>query len=290
MHPIALDPDDLPPDDDKARAALARYRLAVADDAGEPDVAAAYALLDAEFGAKGELESMDALRAYFARAAGPDEGYKLVVARDRDDGAIAAIRDCHVSVDRRSGLAVAYLAHVLVLPPHRRSGLAALLRAAPVAFGRRALRAAGLDPAAADLLLAAEMERPVAGAADTVARLVAYGRAGFAAIDPGCLPYAQPDYRPHRVIDADRLRPIPLLAVVRWVGHEDARALPKRLAAAFVEHVYAALSAHCRAADLAVPRAATLAKLATSPEPVPLLELPKAPDDVERIAALGSTV
>ena len=97
-----------------------------------------------------------------------------------------------------------------------------------------------------DLVLAAEMEPFDPEAEDTRVRLLVYGRAGFKIVDLRALPYCQPDYREHALIDADRVRPVPLLAVVRWVGHETARAIPRHLAAAFVEHLYRIVGAHCQ--------------------------------------------
>jgi hypothetical protein len=284
---------DIPPEDTKARAALPRFRLSRIMAEGDPDFEPAYELLDGEFGAKGELERRDAIVGYFARTKDL-VGYHLVVARD-EAGQLAAVRDCHVSVDAQARIVVVFLSHVLVLPPYRRSGLGGLLRHLPVALGRRA--AAALPPGPPpDVLLAAEMEpiamvtSPEGGLApspDTLARLVAYGGAGYRIIDPSVLPYCQADYRDHGAIDADRPRPVPLLAVVRWIGHEDAREIPQRLAAAFVEHLYRIILSHCREKDLALPRAHTLGRLAAHEGSVALLDPPKNAHDHERLAPLA---
>lgn len=237
-------------------------------DVDDPAFDEAYALLDAEFGAKGELERRDAYEAYLARAT-ETLGHRIVVARDRD-GTIAAVRDCNVTA--KDGVVVVFLSHVLVLPPHRRTGLGSVMRHVPVALGRRA--------GGSELLMAAEMEPVKAGDPDTVVRLLAYGRAGYRAIDPASLPYLQPDYRAHDLIDRDGLRPVPLLPVVRWVGHETETSLPKRLARAYVEHLYAIVGVHCREQDLARPRAFTLGVLDRAPgDHVALLPLPTTPDD-----------
>src|SRR5262249_21305267 len=152
--------------------------------------------------------------------------------------------------------------HTFVVPAHRRSGLGALLRAAPVTLGKRALADADHTPAASDLVLAAEMEPVRSGALDTVTRLVVYGRAGFSVLPPRVLPYCQPDFRDLAALRAAdpsvEARPLPLLAVVRWIGHEGATALPARLAAAFVRHLYAVFATHCDERDLARPRAHAL--------------------------------
>ncbi len=280
---------ELPQGDAKARAAWDRYALSLVASPEDPSFEAAYTVLHDEFAAKGELETRPALLAYFA-SAGPTTGYKLVVARD-EAGELAAVRDCHVSVDRDARVVVVFLSHAVVLPAHRRTGLASLLREVPASLGRRAvseLREQGVSDV--DLVLAAEME-PVAESEETRVRLLVYGRAGFKIIDPRVLPYCQPDYREHALIDADRLRPVPLLAVVRWVGHETARALPRHLAAAFVEHLYRVVSAHCREADLAPPRAHTLDTLAAFSGPlVPLLEPPSSLHDEPALAPLLHTV
>jgi GNAT superfamily N-acetyltransferase len=275
--------DDLPPGDIKAREALGRFSMSLAS-AHTADFDQAYALLDAEFGAKGELERKEVLAGYLSRDKGP-RGYKLVVARD-SDGQIAAVRDCHVSMDQEARIVVVYLSHVLVLPPYRRSGLGSLLREVPAALGRRAIAEAGLRPPV-DLLLAAEMEPVAEGATDTITRLLAYGRARFKIVDPRCLPYCQPDYRAHALIDADRARALPLLAVVRWVGHESADEIPHRLAVAFVEHLYRIFAAHCREQDLRRPRAHALDTLAAQGEAIPLLAPPRVPEDREAVLPLA---
>ena len=82
--------------------------------------------------------------------------YHLLVARDAD-GTFAGVRDCHVTVDPEHRIAIAYLAHTLVLDGFRRSGLAALLRAAPVTLARALVALAG-EPSSTEILLAAEME------------------------------------------------------------------------------------------------------------------------------------
>lgn len=273
---FVLGADDV--EDDKARGALERYRLEEVDDGALFD--AAYGALDAEFGARGELERREVVEAWLS--APSPRAYHLLVARDRD-GAVVAVRDCHVCVDPRANAVVVYLAHVLVLPEHRRGGLASLMRAAPLALGRRA-GSALREP---DLLLAAEMEPAVPTEEPTLVRLVAYGKAGFSAIDPVCLPYCQPDFRDlDRLCAGEQARPLPLLPVVRWVGHEQARAIPARLAQAYVDDLYAVFATHCRARDLDVLREHALGVLAAAPDPVPLLALPRSKDDAARIGPL----
>jgi GNAT superfamily N-acetyltransferase len=278
-----LTADDLAPGDAKGQGALGRFTMSLVTADGS-DFEQAYALLDGEFGAKGELERRETLLGYLSRETAT-YGYRLVLARDAE-GKVAAVRDCHISIDPGAHTVVVYLSHVLVLPPYRRSGLGSLMREVPAALARRAMAGAKLEPPV-DLLLAAEMEPVAEGAVDTVTRLVAYGRAGFKVIDPSYLPYCQADYREHARIDADRPRPLPLLPVVRWVGHETAREIPRSLAAAYVEHLYRIIGVHCREQDLALPRAHAMDTLARHPGPVPLLPPPRAMDDRDALAPLA---
>jgi hypothetical protein len=274
---------DLPPDAARAREAIGRYRVERVTTAASEAFAEAYRLLHVEFGDKGELEREDVVRGWVGGSASePPTGalerdYHLLIARD-PTGRIAAVRDCHVSLDATARICVVYLAHVLVLPEHRRTGLAHLLREAPRVLGRRACST--LEDS--ELLLAAEMEPVPSNGTEEIVRLVAYGRAGFRVVDPARLPYAQPDFRPHAEIDADRPRPIPMLAVVARDGHPDDDALPRALAAAYVEHLYGVFATHCRAADLVAPRAHALSALGDAPS-VPLLPLPRDTSNIDRL-------
>src|SRR5262249_39741076 len=137
----ALDPADLAPGDAKAREALSRFRLAPVTSATESIFDEAYAVLDAEFGVRGELERRSVVAGWLTRGAAQLEmhgptgetrplswRYHLLVARDASSGAIAGVRDCHVTVEVARGTGVVYLAHTIVLPAYRRGGLASLFR------------------------------------------------------------------------------------------------------------------------------------------------------------------
>jgi hypothetical protein len=87
----------------------------------------------------------------------------------------------------RTGVAVVYLAHALVLPPYRRTGLGALFRRVPIEIGQAAIGEAGLAASRVDLLLAAEMEPASLDDEASIVRLRAYGQDGFAAIAPAAL-------------------------------------------------------------------------------------------------------
>jgi GNAT superfamily N-acetyltransferase len=217
----------------------------------------AYGALAAEFGPRGELERREVIARWLDAAS----SYHLLIARD-ESGNLAAVRDCHVLLDAASRVVVVYLAHVLVLPPYRRTGLGALLRGAPIALARKALHRAGLDAAAVDILIAAEMEHPDPNDRASVVRLVVYGKEGFAAIDPAELPYFQPDFRDLSTLpQGTPPSPLPLLAVVRWLGHEGSPTIPARLGRAFVKQLYTAFATHVPREHLAALEAETLGVL-----------------------------
>jgi GNAT superfamily N-acetyltransferase len=287
-----LDPADIYGDEpgQKVRTALERFRLESIREAEGPGFEEVYGVLHAEFAARGELER----RAVIAsRLRGPAEvrepplfvRYHLVAARD-GDGALAGVRDLCVSVDRRSGRCVVYLAHTLVLPRFRRTGLGALLRAVPATLARREVADLGFDPESVDILLAGEMEPADPRARETVIRLLAYGHAGFVVIPPALLPYCQPDFR-DLAATGEEPRPIPLLAVVRWLGHETRRTLPMELAEAYVRQLYAIYSIHSRPEDLEEALEHSLKTLRSSGlEKVPLMRLPAGPEELRRVRPL----
>jgi hypothetical protein len=284
-----LDPSDV--DDGKGRAAVEAFSLERASSSQDPVFPEAFGLLDREFAPRGEIERREVVVDWLDRS---DKRlgslfwhYHLLLAR-APDGSAAGARDCHVTVDAERRECVIYLAHTLVLEPHRRSGLASMLRAAPLTLARHELRRAGVDPNEADVLLAAEMEPADHGADDTLVRLVAYGRSGFLAVPPPLLPYCQPDFRDVATLASLGVaaRPLPLLAIVRRPGHPEAT-LPARLAAAYVRHLNAVFATHCREEDLARPLLHALAALeASGLAELPLLSLPRTLDDHERLAPL----
>jgi len=275
-----IDPADV--EDDKGRAALSRYALERVTSVGA-EFEAAYGALETEFASRGELERREVIAGWPSpdeqRAVdGLEHRYHLLAARS-PDGELAGARDCHTVVDRSQAICVVYLAHVWVAPEHRRQGLASLLRAAPITLGK--------GTGAAEVLLAAEMEPAVRDASDTLVRLVAYGRGGFRVVTPAALPYCQPDFRDPAAIDEPH--PLPLLAVVRRLGKDEAF-LPHRLASAYLRHLYAVFSTHCREEHLARPRAHALERLAAWQGDVPLLPLPASIDDEAALSPLWRDV
>lgn len=289
---IAPDLAELAPGEprDKAEAAAARFALEEAEGPGDPTFDRAYAALEAYFGPLGEIERRAVHERLAARPRYERPPYRMhyhmVLARD-EQGRVAGARDCTVALCEETRTCVVYLAHALVLPEYRRSGLAALLRLIPAQLGREAIREAGLSPGEVDLVLAVEQEPVDPAQLDSRVRLCAYGRSGFSAIDPAVLPYCQPDFRDLAALGVEAA-PIPLMAVVRWVGQERRTEMPARLCAAFVTHLYDGIhGSHCRAEDLEPARSFALETLAASGlAEVPLLPLPAHPDDAPALARL----
>jgi 4-aminobutyrate aminotransferase/(S)-3-amino-2-methylpropionate transaminase len=259
---------------DKAAAAAARFTLAPA--CTDAEFTLGHGVIDGAFGPTGEIEREETLRAWFAAGSLSDPDfpirahYHMLLARDTD-GALAGVRDCFVTVDPLARRAVVLLSHSFVVEDYRRTGLAALLRTAPVALARRALADVGAPDG--EVLLIAEMELIDPHARISVIRLVAYGKAGYGVIPPHVLPYAQPDFRdlyagPTPLAPA----PLPFVALVRQVGEELLPTVSVERVAAIVHHLQAVHRCHCRPADIAPIRDHALAGLAAwGAAPVPLL-------------------
>ncbi|WP_437484822.1 hypothetical protein WME75_45920 [Sorangium sp. So ce1014] len=298
---MIVDPRDVCPGEGPEKVARALARFSVDEARDDASFDEGYRALDAVFGPKGELERREVLSAWFAGqktdpAAPIVATYHMLLARgvDGGDGRLAGVRDCYVTLDRAARRCVVLLSHALVLPAFRRTGLAALLRAAPVALARRAIAAAGLGGAGGDgveVMLAAEMEAVDPDDRDTVVRLIAYGRAGFAIIPPAVLPYAQPDFRDIAALGVTPV-PLPLLAVVRQVGEEERDDIPRARAESFLRHYQTAHAAEVSPGELAPIRENALARLAAFPgERVPLIRIPRGPAEIAGLApALRSAV
>ncbi len=234
-----------------------------------------YGALAGEFGPRGELERREVvehwLEGRLSAEAPLRHVYRLLALRD-GGGALVGVRDVHLVTDPAARIVVAYLAHALVLPPFRRRGAGAMLRAAPIALARRAAHDAGLGDDAR-LLLAAEMEPPKDDDPASLTRLVAYGRDGFAAIAE--MPYFQPDFSDPRA-RSGAPRPLRLLPVVKEIpppvkqsAHgteqgardETPARLDAALARAFVVHLYGVFATHVAKGELAPLLARSLAAL-----------------------------
>jgi GNAT superfamily N-acetyltransferase len=255
----ALNPDDLAPGD---RAAAARdwsglrvQRVASADD---PGFALGYDRLWAEFGARGEMERRFVIAERIgwdpARAVGRARlAYELLLLWRGAE--LIAMRD-HTAVVRTDatgslapGPVVVHLSHALIEPAHRGSGLAAWLRALPLAAARRCATAAGCAPGTPTVLVA-EMEPLTPEHPERRPRLRSYERAGFLKVDPAAAPYAQPDFRPAELLAGATPAPVPLELVVRRVGREAERELSREELSAIVESIYAVYAVHVPAAAL----------------------------------------
>jgi GNAT superfamily N-acetyltransferase len=249
----ALRPDDLAPGDRGVASQdwsdVRVQRVAGADD---PGFALGYQQLWAEFGARGEMER----RAVIAERLAWDPARPVGRARLAYEllllwrGAeLAALRD-HTAVVRIDasgaplpGPLVVHLSHALIEPAHRGSGLAAWLRALPLAAARRCAAAARCTPGT-PIVLVAEMEPLTPEHPERRPRLRSYERAGFLKVDPAAARYAQPDFRPPELLAGATPTPVPLELVLRRVGRERERALPAAELAAIVESIYAVYAAH----------------------------------------------
>ncbi len=267
------------------------YRIDIVESSRSAAFDAAYGALAAEFAPRGELERREVIARWLDEPPVSRDGpfirtYRMLTAHD-ESGTLAGVRDGHVILDPQAATAVVYLAHALVLPAYRRTGLGAIFRREPLAHARQALADAGMADRPVEVLLAAEMEPASLGDEASVVRLTAYGKEGFSVVAPAALPYCQPDFR--ELASASAARPIPLLAVVRRLGHERERTLPVGLARAFVKHLYAVFATHVRADHLAALERRTLAVVDASARrgDVPLLPLPGAIDDQGAVLPLS---
>jgi hypothetical protein len=233
---IQLTSDLLSPGDQKSAAldpgTFVWTRIRRADD---PAFERAYSALWAEFGAANEMESRAVLSGRFAN---PDVYYEILLVEK--DGIFCAARD-HSAV-WSDGEVVVHLSHALVAPEQRRTGLAGWLRAAPIIVARELAVVHGKPDA--QVTLVGEMEYDDGIDPKRAVRLAAYERAGYLKIDPSVVQFAQPDFRPVSVIDAEGgSTPLPFQLVVRRVGRETERTMhgaSVRRAARAIYRIYGA--------------------------------------------------
>lgn len=248
-------PADLAPGDAKSAALDATgYELHRIRDPGNAEFGLAYGALWDEFGAHGEMETLDVItRRLRWNPATLTHGcallYELLLVTR--DGAFVGVRDHTAIVRPGFGLAVVHLSHNLVAPAFRRTGIAGWLRALPVQAARAALAAQGRDTPH-PIALVAEMEpADPANAARTI-RLTAYERAGYRKIDPTAIRYLQPDFRPPLEINATGgPAPLPLDLLVRLVGEETRATLPASAVRGITESLYRMYAVGFRPADMA---------------------------------------
>lgn len=294
MPRLALDPADLHPGEGarRHRAALEDYVCDVVGDEGS--FHRGYTLLHDEFGPEGEIERRETLLAWHRGEIAPPgpirPAYHMVLVYD-GTGALAGVRDCFTAVDLDEGLVVVLLSHALVLPAWRRSGVATALRTVPVALAREAWRSAGGDPALPPrILLFAEMEMASPADRQAVTRFLSYGRAGFRALPPAALPYAQPDFSDPTALRGDP-RPLPFVCLVRTPGADDRESLARPEVVAMVRHIQAIHAGHSPPEHLAPIRDHALTTLSRWPgDTIPLLPLPTGLDEIARLDPLLTSV
>lgn len=278
---MTVDLADLAPlDAAKGAAAAERFRLVDLADGDDPAFDACWELLAGEFLARAELEDREVLRGFLRQRTltygGGRHGTYHMIAAYEGDRPVGA-RDCYVDLDPGLRTCLVALSHVLVVPDCRRTGLAALLRTAPLTLARRALA----DRPGWPVLVVAEMDPVDPAVPDSVVRLVAYGRSGFAALDPRRLPYSQP-LLGSEVQDL-AVTALPMLVVVRPVGMD--RVLPAA-AELFLELFHGTHRMYL-APDRVDPSDAHARRaLHASADPVPLLPLPRDVGDVAALAPL----
>lgn len=256
---------DLAPAERRARA----YDVSATDvrtvrSTGDPLFGEAYGHLWAEFGTKGEMESREVVAARLERDPRVATGdglhllYELMYARDVASGAFAAVRDQTAILSRGEKVSgepptvVVHLSHALIAPPFRGSGLAGWLRAWPIATARACAEAVLGSAAGVAITLVAEMEPFDPSDPATTQRLTAYEKAGCHKVDPKVVNYWQPDFRDGATIDADVVRPIPMVLLLRRVGRETELSITGREARQIVSAVYGMYATDFRPADMAV--------------------------------------
>ncbi len=276
-RPFLTDPADLHPGEGVARFQRAVERF-VGAEVLDPDCPAfeeAFGAMDAYFGHRNEIEPRAALARWLHEPM--NDGaircrYHLLTWHDHD-GTLAAVRDGFVATDVVERRCVVLLSHSYVTEPYRRAGIAGVLRTAPATLARRELREHGLDLLTTPTLLVAEMEPVEPERQDTLVRLVAYGKAGYRALDPAVVPYFQPDFRDLATL-AVPPRHVPMVLMVRRLDPSSLTVLSRPLAAAIVHHLRRIHTRAVRECDLASAADWPLAALARGHADVPLLPLP----------------
>lgn len=147
--------------------------------------------------------------------------------------------------------AVVHLSHNLVLPAWRRSGIAAWMRALPVATARKHCMQAGRS---GGIILAAEMEPMAPNDEARYVRLVAYEKAGFRKVEPSMVTFWQPDFRDEQAIATTGYQPIPLHLVLRFCDADDVREVKASQIQVVVDALYAMYSRELGADNIASAR------------------------------------
>jgi hypothetical protein len=249
MHwPVTI--HDLAPGDRKnVTLDPSQFDLALIRQSSDPLFAQAYDQLWREFGPKDGLEEPGVLTRRFLR--GPRFLYEMALVRSGGD--FIAARDHTAVLTRDRTQLVVHLSHNLVSPTARRTGLAAWMRALPIATARQCL-AQNRAPRDTPITLLAEMEHLSDDDPARLIRLRAYERAGFRKIDPHAVNYFQPDFRPPATIDATGgPRPLPFQLIVRRVSREDEDVISAVEVRLLVEALYDLYRPEFRPSDMAHP-------------------------------------
>lgn len=259
MQTMLPETSDLAPGDTRAASLdMGTFEVHSIRSTKDPWFEMAYKALWDEFGSKSEMERRETLDARFKLT--PSMVYEMVLVRK--DDRIAAVRD-HTIIPS-AGEVVVHLSHNLVMPEHRRTGLAGWMRALPVVSARQ------LSPGDY-VTLAGEMEYDDKKDQDRAIRLLAYEKAGFLKIDPAAVGYFQPDFRDPAVIDVEGgARPLPFQLLVRRVGREAERTISGYEVRRIVQAIYRMYGAQFRPKDMAHP-ALSLENYPVSDEAVSLL-------------------
>jgi 4-aminobutyrate aminotransferase/(S)-3-amino-2-methylpropionate transaminase len=223
---------------DKVRVALDRFQLE--EVRNEASFQFGFEALDAQFAPINEIERREVLWEWFDKGSltPPEQNIRAFYHMSLvwEGQTLAAVRDDFGTVNRATGHVVAFLSHSLVLPPFRRSGVAALIRALPAPHARFDAMQLGVKPTAVSLL--AEMEMFEANRNETLVRLYSYGKAGFRVVPPWHLPYAQPDFRDLAALGVEG-QPVPMMILVRQVGEESSKTIEPLRARALLDHLAA---------------------------------------------------
>lgn len=247
--------DLAPGDADCAQQWPDEFQVYRVQSATDPLFERGYMSLWDEFGPAGELEQRNVLAERLNwEGAGPLTDYVLwyemiVVLKEH---LLAGVID-HTAIVRKNdpaSPAVVHLSHIWIAQSYRRSGLAGWLRAFPIQVARRCLAIAG-RPTTDPIVLAGEMEHPTPDAPLRLIRLKAFEKAGYLKINPATVPYHQPDFRSHAVIDsAGGPMPLPFGLVIRRVGREQESTLSGREVRQIVADLYQMYGCGMRAEDM----------------------------------------
>jgi GNAT superfamily N-acetyltransferase len=280
--------EDLAPGERTPRVEAVLERLRLEDVSDPSSFDEGYRLLDSQFGAANELERREVLQRWFElgslshKDAPVRAFYHMLLVRE-PDGTIVAARDAFSAVDLAQGRVVALMSHSLVLPAWRRTGLAAVLRAAPVVWAKQDAASLGVvDP---EILLVAEMELVEPEVPESRVRLAAYRQGGFFVVPPPAMPYCQPDFRDVAALGIEPL-PLPFLLLVRQVGEEHLTSITAERAIALLDGLDAIHGPSTSFEQLATIRAHTLRDVRPGGPALPLWELPASPQDSERLVPL----